>query len=252
MHRRQFIEVSGAVALMAAAGALSYRDARAQAAYSAVDLGVPDGFDEVTPVAINNNGVAVGVLMMIPVLVALARTAPSRWERWLHGFLAIGMLYRGISTFSRGGFLAAIALGVSYVLRSDKKFRALAAAAIAATIVFSVMPDRFWERMDTITSVEEEGEDVDRSISGRLHFWSVAVTMARNKPIFGVGYNAYNIAYDRYDFSAGEFGAKRSVRHSSLPRRLSPIRRRAREKRLRAAGPRTPVTAATSSCPRPP
>lgn len=58
MHRRQFIGMSGAVALVAAVG-LPRLDARAQAAYSAADLGLPDGFDAVTPIALNNNGVAV-------------------------------------------------------------------------------------------------------------------------------------------------------------------------------------------------
>jgi probable O-glycosylation ligase (exosortase A-associated) len=160
----------------------------------------------------DNNGVAVGVLMMVPVLVALARTAPSRWERWLHRFLAIGMLYRGVSTFSRGGFLAAIALGVAYLARSEKKLPAFAGAAIVATIVFSVMPETFWSRMDTITV--EEGEEADGSIRGRLHFWSVALTMARERPIFGVGYNGFNVAYDLYDPTAAEFGMARGV-HST-------------------------------------
>jgi probable O-glycosylation ligase (exosortase A-associated) len=157
----------------------------------------------------DNNAVAVGVLMMVPILVALARTAPSRWERWLHRFLALGMFYRGISTFSRGGFLAAVALGIVYVLRSERKFPAIAGAAIAATIVLAVMPDTFWDRMDTITV--EEGEEYDGSIRGRLHFWSVAVSMARDKPFFGVGYNGFPAAYDLYDTTAAEFGMARGV-----------------------------------------
>src|SRR5687768_4362119 len=58
MHRRHFIGMSGAVALAAAAG-LPRFESSAQAAYSAVDLGVPEGFDSVVPVALNDNGVAV-------------------------------------------------------------------------------------------------------------------------------------------------------------------------------------------------
>jgi probable O-glycosylation ligase (exosortase A-associated) len=156
----------------------------------------------------DNNYVAVGVLMMVPLLVTLARTAPTRWERWLHTFLVVGMLYRSISTYSRGGFLAAIALGVVYVARSDKKLRAIAGAAIAATLVLSVMPDTFWERMQTITEGDAER---DGSSTGRLHFWGVAVTMARDNPIFGVGHNGFTVAYDRYDPTAAEFGRRRAV-----------------------------------------
>jgi uncharacterized membrane protein len=58
MHRRQFIGVSGAMALATMAG-LPRFEAGAQAAYSAVDLGIPEGFDSVLPIALNNNGVAV-------------------------------------------------------------------------------------------------------------------------------------------------------------------------------------------------
>lgn len=58
MHRRRFIGLSSAVALAGAAG-FPRLQTNAQAAYSAVDLGMPEGFDSVFPVALNNNGVAV-------------------------------------------------------------------------------------------------------------------------------------------------------------------------------------------------
>lgn len=55
MNRRQFVEASGALTLAAAVG-LPRRSAGAQAAYTSVDLGLPEGYDSVTPVALNNNG----------------------------------------------------------------------------------------------------------------------------------------------------------------------------------------------------
>ncbi len=58
MQRRHFIGMSSAVALAAVTG-LPRFDASAQAAYSAIDLGFPEGFDTVVPIALNNNGVAV-------------------------------------------------------------------------------------------------------------------------------------------------------------------------------------------------
>lgn len=58
MHRRHFIGASGALAITAAFG-ISHRQADAQAAYTAVDLGIPEGYESVTPIALNNNGVAV-------------------------------------------------------------------------------------------------------------------------------------------------------------------------------------------------
>lgn len=58
MNRRQFVGVSGALAAAVTIG-LPRRATLAQAAYSSVDLGLPDGYDAVTPIAVNNNGVAV-------------------------------------------------------------------------------------------------------------------------------------------------------------------------------------------------
>lgn len=58
MDRRQFLGFSAATALVAAT-VRPRLGARAQAAYTATDLGMPDGFTSVTPIALNNNGVAV-------------------------------------------------------------------------------------------------------------------------------------------------------------------------------------------------
>ena len=44
-------------------------------------------------------------------LLGVSQSAVSRWERRLHQFVAIGVFLRGISTYSRGGFLSAGVLG---------------------------------------------------------------------------------------------------------------------------------------------
>jgi O-antigen ligase len=87
----------------------------------------------------------------------------------------------------------------------------LVGIVLAGAMVLSVMPSEFWQRMDTITSYEEKQEG---SALGRLHFWSVAVEMARENPLLGVGFLGYNNSYDAYDFSYGEFGKSRAV-HSA-------------------------------------
>src|SRR5262249_28041626 len=47
----------------------------------------------------DNNGVAVGVFMLIALFVALARTASRRIEKLAHRFAIVGLVYRGLSTF---------------------------------------------------------------------------------------------------------------------------------------------------------
>src|SRR5262245_1122462 len=164
------------------------------------------------PVLGDNNGVAVGMLMLVPIMIALARTAPGKKERVLYRFLAIGTLYRGIVTYSRGGFLACGVLGLHYLLRSRRKLEAAVGLALVGVLVLPVLPGTFWSRMQTI-DIQDEDEP-DASIEGRLHFWKVAFNMAAAHPLIGVGHNAYLAVYDQYDDSGQRFGTKRAV-HSS-------------------------------------
>jgi probable O-glycosylation ligase (exosortase A-associated) len=163
------------------------------------------------PLLGDNNGVAMGMFMLVPVLGALARTASSFPEKFLHRFLAIGVVLRGISTYSRGGFLAAGALALLYIVQSKRRVRTLIAVALVSAVALSVMPPKFWSRMETITASDEER---DESQQGRLYFWSVAVRMAEDHPFVGVGFNAYRRAYNSYDVSDRAYGMFRAV-HST-------------------------------------
>src|SRR5712692_7468430 len=165
------------------------------------------------PLLGDNNGVAVGMLMLVPVLTVLGATATWNWERWLDRFLAVGVLNRAISTYSRGGFLAAVALGLAYILRSTKRVPAIAGIVVAVAIIVPVLPNAFWNRMNTIKPVGETSAE-DTSSLGRLHFWAVAIKIANDHPILGVGFNSFNENYDKYDDSGGLYGSGRSV-HSS-------------------------------------
>jgi putative inorganic carbon (hco3(-)) transporter len=150
------------------------------------------------------------MVMLVPIIAYIAHTTPHVWIRRGYGLLIVGCLYRALSTYSRGAFLACAAMGGVYLLRSRQKLRAIAGIVVIVTIVLPVLPDAFWARMDTIQTYEE-----DDSATGRLHFWEVALAMADANPWFGVGFNAYKDAYNTYDFSHGEYGKGRSV-HSSF------------------------------------
>lgn len=164
----------------------------------------------------DNNGVAVGMLMLVPLLTTLARLSPYRLEKHAERFMLVGVLYRAISTYSRGGFLSAGALGIHYLLRSKRKVLSVIAVVVVAAVIIPALPQAFWARMDTITSAtgSANDENVDSSIAGRLHFWGVAVDIANAQPLTGVGMNGFNLVYDRYDSSNGQFGSQRSV-HSA-------------------------------------
>jgi putative inorganic carbon (HCO3(-)) transporter len=80
-------------------------------------------------------------------------------------------------------------------------------------IVVPVLPGAFWNRIQTI---HDYGQEQDASALGRLHFWTVALSMAAANPLLGVGFNGYNKAYDSFDASDGAFGRQRSVHSTYL------------------------------------
>jgi probable O-glycosylation ligase (exosortase A-associated) len=182
-----------------------------------VNLIISPGAKNANPVVNlgDENEVAVGLLMLTPVLFALARTSTGKWAKWekrMHQFVGVGVAYRAISTYSRGGFLAAAAMTMAYVARSKHKVRTSIAAAVVCVGIAVVLPPEFWERMSTIRPTE--GAEMETSAASRPHFWAVARDMAADHAVLGVGVLGYMEAYNNYDFSRGRFGRNRSV-HSS-------------------------------------
>jgi len=156
----------------------------------------------------DNNGVALGMMMLLPVLGALVHTSKWRWEPWIYRILAIGVFYRGMTTYSRGGFLAAAVLGLMVFLRSEKKMRAAVAVLVFGLLVWTVMPQAFWDRMQTITATSEDARD--ESAAGRLYMWNVAMVMAQAKPLTGVGLNGFQQSQETYDPNS-PFGTGRAA-----------------------------------------
>lgn len=144
----------------------------------------------------DNNGVALGTMMLVPIVAALAQTTTKRWKRYAYWFIAVGVFLRGFTTYSRGGFIAAAVLGVFVFVRAEKKMRALVGVALICGLVAAIMPQEYWNRIHTIDADEENR---DESAAGRLHFWRIAVEMARAKPFTGVGLNSFSASYGSYD-----------------------------------------------------
>jgi probable O-glycosylation ligase (exosortase A-associated) len=162
----------------------------------------------------DENGVALGVLMLVPLMAVLAQTSSRKWQKWGVGVATVGAVYRAISTYSRGGFVSSGALLLMVFAKSTHKIRTALAVIVVAGIILPVLPDAFWSRMKTIAFAEEQLDEEDASSRGRLHYWRVAVLMAGDRPLTGVGHNGFSASYDRYDFLNGAYGTGRAV-HSS-------------------------------------
>ena len=165
----------------------------------------------------DNNGYALGTVMTIPLLVLSGQLLRRQWAAvkplslFLFACVPLSMV-TVVSTFSRGGFLGMAVSGLTLILLQKRRMLALSAATVLVGVAVLVIPIRsgYVNRMETIRTYREIGE---KSAMSRLHFWSVAIAMAKDRPL-GVGLRCFESAYDRYDNLAGGFGKNRSV-HSS-------------------------------------
>jgi putative inorganic carbon (hco3(-)) transporter len=160
----------------------------------------------------DNNGYAVGMAMIAPLLMCCGQNFDRRALRI--GFYVGGVLcvFGVIGTFSRGGFLAIMAGALVFAMLQRRRVLAILVLVLLAVPVgyFIQLSQGFSDRLETIQTYQEVG---DASAMGRLHFWNVAVKIAKDYPL-GVGLFNYGSAYDAYDDTEGAFGRARSV-HSS-------------------------------------
>lgn len=142
----------------------------------------------------DNNTIAVAIIMTIPLMRYLQTTTPHRYVRW--GLTAM-MLLGGVAvlgTYSRGALVAVAAMVALLWWKGRQKVPVLFVAAFAIPVALSVMPEKWYERMETIGSYHQEA-----SASMRLNSWGMMVNIANDRPIVGGGFElAVKDVYDRY------------------------------------------------------
>ena len=168
---------------------------------------------------VDNNGYALGTVMIMPLLIATGQNIhylfEGRWpdiEMWTRRVIfamAFFCTFTVIGTYSRGGFLSLSAAALVFIAVQKRRAAGFTAlGAVVLLVLFLVpLPKAYTERLSTIRTYEEIGED---SAMSRPHFWKVAVRMAEQN-FFGVGLRQYENAYDDYDFLDGRYGRGRSV-----------------------------------------
>jgi putative inorganic carbon (HCO3(-)) transporter len=198
-------------------GSLGFHAAKAGLAYA---LGGGTRFaDGLAGAFVDNNGYALGTVMIMPLLMITAQNIDLAYKGpllvWLRRgwYCAVPLcMFAVVGTYSRGGFLALATATLVYVMLQRRRVPALIGLCTVVLLVaiFVPIPQEYLDRLQTIRTYEEIGED---SALSRQHFWAVGVQMGLTNPL-GVGIRQYEAAYDAYDWSYGRYGERRSV-HSS-------------------------------------
>lgn len=132
-----------------------------------------------------NNEMALVLAMLIPLIRYLHLQAARRWVRF---GLATAMVLSGVAAIgsqSRGGLLAMAAMGLFLWFKSRHKFVTGIYMAIAIAIVASVMPQAWYDRMDSIKNYQQ-----DTSALGRINAWHTAFNVAKDK-VTGGGFEMF-------------------------------------------------------------
>jgi probable O-glycosylation ligase (exosortase A-associated) len=133
----------------------------------------------------DNNGLSLGLNMTLPLLFFLSREEQRVWFRKLLQVTFFFTIFAVILTYSRAGFLGLLAVMTVLVARSRWKFYALGLAAVAAVVFLPLVPERWFDRMNTISNYEQ-----DESAMSRIYAWKVAWRIALDSPVVGGGFRA--------------------------------------------------------------
>lgn len=133
----------------------------------------------------DNNLFALGMVMLLPLCLYLAKYSEHRVARWasLGTFGLCVMTVLGSN--SRGGFVALAILGFWYWVTSPRKLLSAVFIVIVATGIVQFAPERWFDRIETI---KDAGSD--QSFLGRVAAWKISVNIANDHPIFGAGFDA--------------------------------------------------------------
>ena len=134
----------------------------------------------------DNNHLATGLVMTLPLLYWLS-TVVKPW--WLKAAFLGSMFLCAVSVFgshSRGSFLAIGAMAVFFLLKSDRKLLAVPLIVAGVVTAALVMPEKYWNRMETIQTYEQ-----DESAMSRINTWTTAYRVAKDR-ITGGGFEYYS------------------------------------------------------------
>ena len=136
----------------------------------------------------DNNHLAVGLVMVLPLLYWLWHHVSNVWLRRLAVVAMLSCAAAILGSHSRSAFVGLIAIAGFLWLKTDRKLMTLILAIVIGTFGLVAMPGKYWERMETIVDHDE-----DASANSRLLTWKVATNVANSRPLGG-GFEYYSPA----------------------------------------------------------
>lgn len=128
-----------------------------------------------------NNAFALATIITLPLLHFLQLQLRKPWQRHVMSVIMLLCVASALGSHSRGALLALAAMGFVFWWRSESKGLMTVMLMIVLLALLPMMPEHWWERMETIKTYEE-----DTSAMGRINAWIVAWEVAKHN-LFGAG-----------------------------------------------------------------
>jgi probable O-glycosylation ligase (exosortase A-associated) len=127
-----------------------------------------------------DNHLALALIMILPLMYYFWRVNSNRGVRLAMMAWMVLTAVATVGTQSRGALLGLAAVLLLLVLKGRRRVFALALVLGVAYLTSEVMPQKWFDRMDTIRTFEEDG-----SAMGRINAWQFAFNLAQDRPIGG-------------------------------------------------------------------
>lgn len=154
-----------------------------------------------------NNGLARGMIMTIPLLWYLFWRHKQLWVRAGLGAVGASSAVALVFSGSRGAWVAALAAAVFFGLRLKRGILIMSVAGAASLAIIPLLPEKIINRFLSISEM-----DADASFQGRMGAWQYGFELFGRKPIAGGGFGVFDYGYGKASHNSfiemlGEHGA---------------------------------------------
>jgi O-antigen ligase len=151
----------------------------------------------------NAGDLGIQMCIFFPLSAAYVLALKNHWgklKKFFFYLMPITAVITVIATASRGAQLGVVAIGVWFLLKSRGGIKAIVGILIFGWVLYSILPDKMLQEFENAGS--------DYTSRSRLVHWEFGKQVAREHPVFGVGYENW-LSYCWYKNPEGFFGGTR-------------------------------------------
>lgn len=134
----------------------------------------------------DNNGFAVAVAMVIPLLLLWLLEARQRATRLVLALALAAAYAAALASWSRSGMLALVAASLVMVWYSSRKLLVVPLLLVLLALIYVQLPDPWFGRMATLAD-----PGADASAQYRLTVWRLGLEFVAQHPLTGGGFNVW-------------------------------------------------------------